>query len=162
MDSTPWYGSALVAGGFALLGLVLGMLATYMADRRKFKREDDRRFHDPIRQTGAQLVTALLEARRQLKKAMRSAPTSPEREVAVARHKEQLSIARGHQDNLKFIASRLINDQALAMISTVSDLGVEAREEQLGAFWPALDTFTNAVRAEIGLPHLKGARRSTL
>jgi hypothetical protein len=162
MNQVPWYGSALIAGGFAILGVLIGMFAAWLSDRRKFKREDERRFHNDLRETGASLITALLEARQQIRSAQRMPERSPECETALAKHLESIRAARGHQDTLKFIASREVNDKALALIEAVAKLDRSSTAADLTAVWTTLDTFTNEVRHELRLPRLRGERKSTL
>lgn len=122
MDSAPWFGPAVLAGAFAILGALIGLTATWLSDRRKFRREDERRFHDVVRQTGALLITQLLEARQQLRIAQRLPESSPDRQLAFSRKTELVRAARGSQDSLKFVASREVNDRALDLIQAIDRL----------------------------------------
>lgn len=161
MNTAPWWGTAIIAGGFAILGLLLGQLGSLLSDRRKVEVEEIRRIQDSTRIVGAKLIGAVLEAREQVKLA-RAAKGDPDQIKAhLDQHKKLTRGARLSQDELKFIASRPVNDRALAMIKSVDHLNADSTPEAMAAVWPALSAFANAARKEAGLPVLHGERNST-
>jgi len=48
IETAPWWGVPVIAGGFLLLGGTLTFLYTYLNDRRKSRLEDNRRFETEI------------------------------------------------------------------------------------------------------------------
>lgn len=59
-DSAPWWGVPLIAGGFLLLGGVLGFLLNRVQDRARTRREDALRWHDDVRRHAAEMIDAAL------------------------------------------------------------------------------------------------------
>lgn len=59
-DQAPWWGDPVVAGGFLLVGGVLGGLISWLSsrasDRRRAKREDRVRWHQDIRHVTAAVL----------------------------------------------------------------------------------------------------------
>jgi len=56
-DPPPWWGVPAIAGGFLILGAILGFLFNSINERRKEKREDSKKWNDELRLEAAQLVT---------------------------------------------------------------------------------------------------------
>jgi len=59
MSTAPWWGTALVAGVFGLLGVVLAQLVAVRLDRWRAAREDSKRWLDARRSTYAGFLVAV-------------------------------------------------------------------------------------------------------
>lgn len=55
-DAAPWWGVPVIAGGFLVVGAVLGFFFNRWNEDRKAKREDARRWHDEVRTLAAQII----------------------------------------------------------------------------------------------------------
>ncbi len=55
-DAAPWYGVPLIAGVFLVVGAVLGFLFNWLADRRKARREDIRKWDDRVLELSAKVI----------------------------------------------------------------------------------------------------------
>lgn len=58
MSSTPWWGTALVAGLFGLVGVAVAQLVAVRLERARTRREDTRRWHSERRKTYAEFLAA--------------------------------------------------------------------------------------------------------
>jgi dihydrodipicolinate synthase/N-acetylneuraminate lyase len=56
MNSVPWWGVPLVAGFFALGGVLLSQLSNFWLERRRVKREDARQWHEHRRELYARFL----------------------------------------------------------------------------------------------------------
>jgi hypothetical protein len=64
-EEGPWWGEAAIAGAFVIVGAALSLVATWLVERSKGKRELARRFDTEIREAGATFLSkadSLLEA----------------------------------------------------------------------------------------------------
>src|SRR5690349_400254 len=61
-ESAPWWGVPLIAGLFAIFGVIATQTSTWFADRRRTRREDQRRWHSDRRQTYAAYIAELENA----------------------------------------------------------------------------------------------------
>lgn len=56
-SSAPWWGVPVIAGGFLLLGALLGFVLNRINEQSKQRREANTRWHDLIRELSAEIVT---------------------------------------------------------------------------------------------------------
>jgi hypothetical protein len=58
MQHTPWWGTPLMTGIFAFLGVLLAQGVTVFIDARRGRREDDRRWHADRREIYVEFISA--------------------------------------------------------------------------------------------------------
>lgn len=56
-DSAPWYGVPVIAGGFLILGAILGYFFNRANETRRMKREDKQRFDEKVLELSIDLVS---------------------------------------------------------------------------------------------------------
>lgn len=64
MNTTPWWGTALIAGVFGLFGVILAQFITVRLDRARAAREDAQRWQDARRSAYADFLVAVSRAQR--------------------------------------------------------------------------------------------------
>jgi hypothetical protein len=62
--SAPWWGAPILAGSFAVLGVLAGQLMSWASDQRKAKREDRLRWLTDRRHVYAAYLTTLADYRK--------------------------------------------------------------------------------------------------
>ncbi|AKV87172.1 hypothetical protein AKG07_13700 [Microbacterium sp. CGR1] len=61
VSAAPWWGVPVIAGGFLILGAVLGFLLNRLQDNRRAKREHEQRWYDHIRDLSGRAVATTRE-----------------------------------------------------------------------------------------------------
>lgn len=56
-SSAPWWGVPVIAGGFLVLGAILGFIFNRLNDRRRERREDSTKWHSLVRELSAEIIT---------------------------------------------------------------------------------------------------------
>lgn len=59
VTATPWWAAPLVAGTFALIGIVIAQLVALQLERRRHRREDERRLDSALRPAALAYLDAL-------------------------------------------------------------------------------------------------------
>jgi hypothetical protein len=156
MSDVPWWGVPLVAGVFALGGVVLAQVNAVVMDRLRVRREDARRWHEDRRAVYARYLNAADAAVRQIT----SGPVDGDHRndddwrAAVARALGELG---GVRTEIQLVASvavydlareLLVQTQALAA-GAEADLAECVQAERLVA--DKRREFLTAARLELGV-----------
>ena len=64
MQTAPWWGVPVIAGGFLIIGAVLGFLSNFLMEGIRHRREDVRYFRSKLIDAIAEFVDASQEMRR--------------------------------------------------------------------------------------------------
>ena len=168
-STSSWFVPAL-AGGFTLLGVLLGAVTSYFSDKRLYRREDAHRYDDDLRKYAATLINELISARDGMKFVSRPAKMLSEdeklnRSVITAETNRTLRAnlrnARMTLDELTIISPVGVRDSARSFYIYVDKLRKKPREELWDArFWELLNGFIAAVRLAVGLPQIEGPKGS--
>lgn len=159
-NQPPWW-TALVT---LVVGALVGIAVTNYNARQTQSRENRFRFHREVIAVGTKLVNTVILARDQVELLRAAAvpagaQVDPALAAAEVRLAELVRQARVLQDELKFLAGRPTNNQALALIAVVDEQRTDPRPDWGTRFWEQVDSFVNAVRAELEMPALVGRRQ---
>lgn len=152
--------TALIAGGFTVLGVVLTLAGALLANRqnarravdatlRAERREAERHREREVRERAAELFGALqrlVDAETTLGLAGREAESGRLVDLRLA--------AQGHFDAFMFVAPSALLRSADAVWQAYQALGPDAAAGALPGYYRARYAFANAVRAQYGLDAL--------
>jgi hypothetical protein len=146
VSTTPWWGTALVAGLFGLVGVAVAQFVAVRLERTRHRREDTRRWHSERRQTYAEFLAATYTLYRHATDHWDDPDSSEEKALlreAVLKVQEVL-----------LIASQPVADAAVNLHRRLHE-GVKARTGDYAAFrstiFEARELFHAAARAELGV-----------
>ncbi|MBM7082031.1 hypothetical protein [Micromonospora humidisoli] len=158
MANGPWWGTAILAGAFTLIGVVLAQAVAMRIEKARSEREDERRWHNDRRQAYAEFLAIAFE----YLQVLRVAWDRPEnlqqidtlQQKLVFRYQEILIVASspvvraaGELRNALFAATRKVRNHGDGesfpeVRKHISGLGKE---------------FVSRVRDELGIRDLRGA-----
>lgn len=141
---------ALIAGGFALVGALLGFLASLYTKRQELERADRVRWDNQILSDALEVI--------ELTQVIRNHAFTDTRDPLMAEIKEsdeskQMDRYRSINHRLSLIASNNVNTAAARLMSKTLDLGEQRKAEDIKTAREGLNeavkAFRSAVRREL-------------
>ncbi|MFI7598991.1 hypothetical protein [Actinoplanes sp. NPDC049681] len=159
-NTSPWWGVPVIAGAFAILGVLATQMTTWLLDRRRSRREDLSRWHGDRRRSYAAYVAAMDEV--YMRTSAYLTTLAQNNESAPARRSAALDAVRPAnicRQDLFLLASKAVRDaadhlwwlpgEALGPPDTRSESQRDAAAFRSG-YQERLEALLDAMRRELG------------
>jgi hypothetical protein len=156
MSDVPWWGVPLIAGAFALGGVVLAQVNAIVMDRVRVRREDARRWHDDRRAVYVRYLNATDAAVRQIVAGRVDGDQgdADDRRQAVTGVLEKLGDVR---TEIQLVASVAVYDAARELLvetqalAAAAEADIAEREKAEHVVADRRREFLTAARVELGM-----------